>query len=98
MSGEVLDTDVLVVGYGPVGAMAALLLGRAGVDYVVADSRREIYPLPRAVTADEEALRMLCAAGLQHAVADMLLNCGAQFVDRSGRTMLRIPRYDLGRD
>jgi hypothetical protein len=41
---------------------------------------------------------MLCAAGLQHAVTDMLPNCGAQFVDRSGRTMLRIPRYDLGRD
>lgn len=94
MSGVVFDTDVLVVGYGPVGAMAALLLGRAGVDCVVVDSRREIYPLPRAVAADEEVLRMLSAAGLQHAVADMLPNCGAQFVDRSGRTMLRIRLRD----
>ena len=92
MSDVVFDTDVLVVGYGPVGAMAALLLGRAGV--MVVDSRREIYPLPRAVAADEEVLRMLSAAGLQHAVADMLPNCGAQFVDRSGRTMLRIRLRD----
>src|SRR5215831_1435285 len=94
MSDVVFDTDVLVVGYGPVGAMAALLLGRAGVDCMVVDSRREIYPLPRAVAADEEVLRMLSAAGLQHAVADMLPNCGAQFVDRSGRTMLRIRLRD----
>ena len=94
MSGLVFDTDVVVVGYGPVGALAALLLGRAGVDCVVVDSRPEIYPLPRAVAADEEVLRMLSAAGLQHAVADMLPNCGAQFVDRSGRTMLRIRLRD----
>jgi flavin-dependent dehydrogenase len=32
MSGAGFDADVVVVGYGPVGAMAALLLGRAGVD------------------------------------------------------------------
>ncbi len=92
------DADVVVVGYGPVGAMAALLLGRAGLDCVVIDARSEIYPLPRAVAADEEILRLLSAAGLRHAVDEMLPNPGARFVDRRGRTMLSItlPGSDVG--
>jgi 3-(3-hydroxy-phenyl)propionate hydroxylase len=56
--------DVVVVGCGPVGALAASLLGRAGLKTLIIDQAREPYPLPRAVHLDHEAMRILQGAGL----------------------------------
>jgi 3-(3-hydroxy-phenyl)propionate hydroxylase len=55
----VLRADVLIVGFGPVGAVLAALLGRCGVDVVVVDAEREPLPYPRAIAADGETLRTL---------------------------------------
>ncbi|MFN3890944.1 MAG: bifunctional 3-(3-hydroxy-phenyl)propionate/3-hydroxycinnamic acid hydroxylase [Beijerinckiaceae bacterium] len=46
-----------VVGYGPVGAMVANLMGRAGVRTLVIDKTPEIFPKPRAIALDHEILR-----------------------------------------
>ena len=43
--------DVAIVGYGPVGAALAILLGQRGHRVVVLDRHRQPYPLPRAVHA-----------------------------------------------
>ncbi len=51
--------DVLVVGYGPVGAVLAALLGRRGLSVGVVEPQKEPFPLPRAVGLDEETLRLL---------------------------------------
>ncbi|WP_261554355.1 bifunctional 3-(3-hydroxy-phenyl)propionate/3-hydroxycinnamic acid hydroxylase [Frankia tisae] len=51
--------DVLVVGYGPVGAVLAALLGRHGLSVGLVDPQKEPFPLPRAVGLDEETLRLL---------------------------------------
>jgi 3-(3-hydroxy-phenyl)propionate hydroxylase len=93
------DADVVVVGQGPVGALAALLLGRLGVRCVAVDRRADIYPLPRAVAADEEVQRMLWVAGLSETVRRMLPSRGARFLDRHGRSMLDVamPGSDTGR-
>ncbi len=56
--------DVLVVGMGPVGKMAALLLGRAGRSVLVTERKEKTYPLPRAVAHDAEIARLLQYAGL----------------------------------
>ncbi|KPU62111.1 FAD binding domain protein [Pseudomonas fluorescens] len=56
--------DVLVVGYGPVGATIAALLGRYGVTTLVLDKLLEIVLMPRAIALDNEALRILQLAGL----------------------------------
>ena len=56
--------DVLVVGYGPVGATIAALLGRYGVTTLVLDKLHEIVLMPRAIALDSEALRILQLAGL----------------------------------
>jgi len=56
--------DCVVVGAGPVGLLAALLLGQAGLQVSVVERWPQRYPSPRACTIDHEALRILQAAGL----------------------------------
>lgn len=57
-------TDVLVIGYGPVGAALCALLGRYGVTTLVVDKVAEVMLAPRAIALDNEALRILQMAGL----------------------------------
>jgi 2-polyprenyl-6-methoxyphenol hydroxylase-like FAD-dependent oxidoreductase len=59
-----LDSDVAVIGYGPVGRMLALLLGERGRTVVVAERQPSAYPLPRAVHFDDEIGRILQSAGV----------------------------------
>lgn len=56
--------DVVIIGCGPVGALAANLLGRAGLSVVVLEKEREHYPLPRAVHLDHEMMRLFQSAGV----------------------------------
>lgn len=60
-----IDTDVIVVGLGPVGAALALLLGRYGIRVLAIDKATEIFTKPRAIALDNEALRILQMVGLQ---------------------------------
>jgi 3-(3-hydroxy-phenyl)propionate hydroxylase len=65
----VSDAPVIVVGAGPVGLTAALLLARRGVGVLVLERHGSPYPLPRAVHLDDEVFRVLQAAGVADAVA-----------------------------
>jgi 3-(3-hydroxy-phenyl)propionate hydroxylase len=49
--------DVAIIGYGPVGAMAALSLADAGLRVLVLERSSEATDLPRAVALDGETLR-----------------------------------------
>ncbi|MFN3459360.1 MAG: FAD-dependent monooxygenase, partial [Novosphingobium sp.] len=69
--------DVAVIGCGPVGAMAANLLGRHGLSVVVLEKETEHYPLPRAVHLDHEMMRLFQSAGVIERVApDMVATDG----------------------
>lgn len=57
-------TDVLVIGYGPVGAALTALLGRYNVNTLVVDKEKDILLMPRAIALDNEALRILQMVGL----------------------------------
>lgn len=63
-SPSIIDTDVLVVGYGPVGAAPAAMLGRYGIRTLVVEKAPDILMAPRAMSLDNEALRILQMAGL----------------------------------
>ena len=58
------DADVLVVGCGPVGVMAALRCAQRGLSAIAVDRSEEIYPLPRAIGMDDENQALYDRAGL----------------------------------
>lgn len=57
-----MDYDVAVIGCGPVGALAANLLGRARLRTLVVERETHPHPLPRAVHMDHEMMRLFQAA------------------------------------
>lgn len=78
--------DVAIVGYGPVGATAANLLGRRGLDVAVIERDPDIYFRARAISTDEEVLRIWQQVGLADRLnADMQPGAGATFVGADGR-------------
>ncbi|MFE6993361.1 FAD-dependent monooxygenase, partial [Streptomyces pharetrae] len=64
-------TPVVIVGAGPVGVTAAILLARRGVRSVLLERHRDVYPLPRAVAMDDEVRRILQAAGVHEEFASL---------------------------
>lgn len=56
--------DVAVIGYGPTGATAANLLGQLGLKVLVVERDPDIYSRARAISTDEEVLRVWQAVGL----------------------------------
>jgi 2-polyprenyl-6-methoxyphenol hydroxylase-like FAD-dependent oxidoreductase/catechol 2,3-dioxygenase-like lactoylglutathione lyase family enzyme len=68
-----LDTDVVVVGYGPVGQTVAALLARRGHRVAVYERFSDIYRLPRAVYFDDEIMQVWQDLGIVWDLADDLL-------------------------
>lgn len=84
-----LNVDVAIVGYGPVGAMLANLLGVAGLSVAIIERHTGPYSLPRATHIDGEAMRVLQAVGLAEEVAATLgVHPRMQFINAQGRQLL----------
>src|ERR1700756_5521552 len=84
-----MRADVLIVGYGPVGATAANYLGQAGLNVVVVERDATPYARARAISTDEEVLRCWQHAGLAEQLkAEMLGDRPLDFVDSQGRAFL----------
>ena len=91
---RVVPGPVVVVGAGPVGLTAALLLARRGVEVTVIEKHADPYPLPRGVHLDDEVFRVLQAAG----VADDVLArsrpmAGLRLLDGRRRVLAEFRRH-----
>ena len=83
--------DVAVIGYGPTGATAANLLGQLGLKVVVIERDPDIYGRARAISTDEEVMRIWQSIGLADRLQqDMLPDRPLNFVDAAG-----VPFIDL---
>lgn len=77
--------DVVVIGYGPTGATAANLLGQIGLKVLVVERDPDIYNRARAISTDEEVLRVWQSVGLAERLQqDMLPDRPVSFVDAEG--------------
>ena len=76
--------DVAIVGFGPVGATLANLLGQAGVPTVVHERSTDPYPLPRACHLDAETMRIFQSIGLADQMEAVVeSSAGMEFVDQA---------------
>ena len=83
--------DVAVIGYGPTGATAANLLGRLGLKVLVVERDPDVYGRARAISTDEEVMRIWQSVGLADRLQrDMLPDRPLNFVDAAG-----VPFIDL---
>lgn len=62
------DTDVLVIGAGPVGLMLTNLLGTYGQNVTLLEAQPDLIDYPRGVGIDDESLRSVQTAGLTETV------------------------------
>jgi 3-(3-hydroxy-phenyl)propionate hydroxylase len=77
--------DVAVIGYGPTGATAANLLGRLGLSVVVIERDPDVYGRARAISTDEEVMRIWQSVGLADRLQqDMLPDRPLAWVDAHG--------------
>ncbi|MBH68834.1 MAG: 3-(3-hydroxyphenyl)propionate hydroxylase [Rhodospirillaceae bacterium] len=60
------ETEVVIVGAGPVGLVMANLLGLSRVATTLIERNQRPYDIPRAITLDDEGCRTLQATGLDH--------------------------------
>lgn len=58
-----------IVGFGPAGAVAAALLGQAGLKVFVCDRLPGAYQIPRAIAIDHEIMRVFQQIGIVDAIA-----------------------------
>ena len=61
---KVLETDVLIVGAGPVGLVTALLLRKAGLDALVIERRPTLHQAPQAHVISSRSLEICRAIGM----------------------------------
>jgi 3-(3-hydroxy-phenyl)propionate hydroxylase len=96
-----MHCDIAIVGYGPVGATAAALLGGQGLKVVIIERMAGIYDKPRAITADHEIMRVMQFAGIGEELgAHIRPHPGTQYLGVDGEPIKRTdvipPPYPLG--
>jgi 2-polyprenyl-6-methoxyphenol hydroxylase-like FAD-dependent oxidoreductase len=91
------DYDVAIVGYGPVGQTAAILLGARGWRVGVFERWPELYPRPRAVHYDDEVARVFQRIGIAAELGAITEPARSyEWQNASGQTLLALDRTQPG--
>jgi 3-(3-hydroxy-phenyl)propionate hydroxylase len=92
---NVFDTDVLVVGAGPVGVSMGLFGAYHGLRVDAYDTSTDVYPLPRAIAMDDEVQRLFASIGLGEELATITTAMkGAEFVSADRERIIGIDLPD----
>ena len=84
------DYDIIISGYGPAGATIANLMGQKGYRVAVVDQFEAIFDKPRAITADQEVMRVFQEIGLADEInATASPHPGTDFVGLDGEVIKR---------
>ena len=98
--GDVMATThvpVVIVGAGPTGASAAIMLAQRGIECLLLDRWRDVYPLPRAVHFDDEVFRIFGRMGIAEQVRAISRPLpGMQLVDGHHRVLAELTRDPSG--
>ncbi len=86
--------SVLIVGAGPTGLTIANLLGQYGIKTLLIERNRGLCDFPRAISIDDEGLRICQSLGLREEVlAHVLLDLGVHYRSRTRLLVHVKPRY-----
>ncbi|WP_404442134.1 bifunctional 3-(3-hydroxy-phenyl)propionate/3-hydroxycinnamic acid hydroxylase [Sutcliffiella horikoshii] len=92
------DFDVTIVGYGPVGSVLAILLGKKGYKVGVFERWPRQYPHPRAIVYDDEIARMIrliCGQEVSEKISENIRGA-YEWRNASGDILLSIKHPDIG--
>lgn len=82
-----------MIGYGPVGATVANLLGMYGIKTLVFERETTLYHLPRAAHFDDLIMRIFQCIGLHNEIAAMTRSIEPmQFIKPNGKLLFQLPR------
>jgi len=87
------NCNVLIIGFGPTGAVLANLLSKYNLSVHVVEKENKIYNLPRAVHFDDEIMRIFKSIGVyKKLIKKTIINKGTKFIDDDNKLILDWPR------
>jgi 3-(3-hydroxy-phenyl)propionate hydroxylase len=82
--------SVLIVGGGPTGLAAANLLGQEGIETLILERNTHLSNSPKALSLDDEGLRICQAMGLSNSISMLLLSDISPQYEAAGRLLLTV--------